>query len=91
MAKKNIDIDDIDAQIAALKEKKKKLIQEQLEAEKKETEQRRIKIGEIIENICGPIKDLDALRKFIEEKKDDIVLIENEASGSSDKEPIEFV
>ena len=84
-----MDIEDIDAQIAALKEKRKKIIQEQLEAEKKETEQRRIKIGEIVENCLGSIKDLDEFRRFIVENADKFAP-SNDSLEDSDKTPIAF-
>ena len=68
MAKK-INIEDIDAQIAALKEQRKKMLQEQQEQLKKEVAERQASIGKEVEKILGPVTDLKLFSSILENNK----------------------
>ena len=73
---KELNLNDIDAQIAALKEQRKKALAEQKAAQKKEAEVRQKNIGNIVEKVLGPIGDL-ALFKDILEKNKNIFVTNN--------------
>ena len=59
------DLNDIDAQIKALMEKKKEIIAKEKEKEKKETEARQKAIGAAVEKVLGKVTDITSFKEAL--------------------------
>ena len=79
---KELNLNDIDAQIAALKEQRKKALAEQKAAQKKEAEVRQKNIGNIVEKVLGPIGDLVLFKDILEKNKN--IFVTNNTSEQTE-------
>lgn len=77
------DLNDIDAQIRALMEKKKELKAKEKEKEKKEKEARQKNIGATVEKVLGKVTDMDSFKAFLLENKDKFM------QGKDKDQPVE--
>lgn len=64
-------VSDIDAKIAELQKQKKKMLEAEKAAKKKEAEARQKKIGALVEKVLGEITDMDDLKSKLESLKKD--------------------
>ena len=64
-------VSDIDAKIAELQKQKKKMLEAEKAAKKKEAEARQKKIGALVEKVLGEITDMDDFKSKLESLKKD--------------------